>query len=135
MTNDFSIEFVFGLEFSSGLSSFPCQHDDIGQNESGDVSLTYFFHAALCGSGMLASTLLISAGPKPVTVLLCLGLEIPAGPTGPEKSVMGADELGLRSLGAASLAAVVEAMWDRRNTTQCVIDGGVVESLRKGRLC
>lgn len=33
---------------------------------------------------MLASTLLISEGPKPVTVLLCLGL-VMAGPTGPAK--------------------------------------------------
>ena len=28
-------------------------------------------HASLCPSGMLASMLLISCGPKPVTVLLC----------------------------------------------------------------
>lgn len=74
---------------------------------------------------MLASMLLISAGPKPVTVLLCLGLVIPAGPTGPLKSEMGADVLGLRSRGGASAAAVLEAMLDRQNTAQWV-DGGVV---------
>lgn len=34
-------------------------------------------HAALWGSGMLASTLLISCGPKPVTVRLCFGREMP----------------------------------------------------------
>lgn len=39
---------------------------------------------------MLASTLLISAAPKPVAVRLCLGREIPSGPTGPWMSVMGA---------------------------------------------
>lgn len=74
---------------------------------------------------MLASTLLISAGPKPVTVLLCLGLVIPAGPTGP-KSDMGADELGLRSRG---VVVVVEAMLGRQNTTQCV---GGAECKREG---
>jgi hypothetical protein len=63
-------------------------------------------------SGMLASTLLISCGPKPVTVRLCLGRVIPAGPTGPLKSVMGADELGLRSRAGRSVFAVVEAMLD-----------------------
>ncbi len=55
-------------------------------------------HASLCGSGMLASTLLISCGPKPVTVLLCFGLEIPGGPTGSWKSPMGAEVLGFLSL-------------------------------------
>jgi hypothetical protein len=39
-------------------------------------------NAARCGSGIEASTALISEGPKPVTVLLCLGLVKP-GPTGP----------------------------------------------------
>ena len=38
---------------------------------------------------MLASTFLISVAPKPVAVRLCLGREIPSGPTGPWRSVMG----------------------------------------------
>ena len=38
---------------------------------------------------MLASTLLMSAAPKPVTVLLCFGL-VNSGPTGPFNSEMGA---------------------------------------------
>ena len=39
---------------------------------------------------MLDSTLLISDGPKPVAVRLCLGLVTPSGPTGPFRSEMGA---------------------------------------------
>ena len=38
---------------------------------------------------MLDSTLLISEGPKPVAVRLCLGL-VNSGPTGPLSSEMGA---------------------------------------------
>lgn len=53
-------------------------------------------YASLNGSGMLASTLLISDGPKPVKVRLCLGRLNP-GPTGPCKSEMGAPTEGLRS--------------------------------------
>ena len=40
---------------------------------------------------MLASTFLISAAPKPVAVRLCLGREIPSGPTGPWISVIGVE--------------------------------------------
>lgn len=82
---------------------------------------------------MLASTLLISAGPKPVTVRLCLGLEIPAGPMGPLKSVMGADELGRRSRAGAS---VLEAMVGVARLVKCVMvllkGGGVCET---GKQC
>lgn len=46
---------------------------------------------------MLASTFLISAAPKPVAVRLCLGREIPSGPTGPWRSVIGAFVDGLLS--------------------------------------
>ena len=46
---------------------------------------------------MLASTLLISAAPKPVAVRLCLGREMPSGPTGPWMSETGADVDGLLS--------------------------------------
>jgi hypothetical protein len=46
---------------------------------------------------MLASTVLISCAPKPVAVRLCLGREMPEGPTGPLRSTMGADVLGRRS--------------------------------------
>lgn len=44
----------------------------------------------------LPSTLLISPGPNPVNVLLCLGLEMPAGPTEPWMSTIGADVEGRR---------------------------------------
>lgn len=54
-------------------------------------------YASLCPSGILASILLISCGANPVTVLLCLGREIPEGPMGPWKSVIGADVEGFRS--------------------------------------
>lgn len=60
-------------------------------------------HAALWPSGTLASTALISAGPKPVAVLLCLGLVMPGGPTAVWKSLMGEETLGLRSLGAEAV--------------------------------
>lgn len=60
-------------------------------------------HAALWPSGTLASTALISPGPKPVAVLLCFGLVMPGGPTAVWKSLMGEETLGLRSLGAAAV--------------------------------
>ena len=60
---------------------------------------------------MLASTLLISCGPKPVAVLLCFGLEIPGGPTGSCKSVIGAELDGLLSLVAVELVvAMIETV-------------------------
>lgn len=43
------------------------------------------------------STLLISPGPRPVEVLLCLGREMPAGPTAPWISTIGAPVEGRRS--------------------------------------
>lgn len=43
------------------------------------------------------STLLISPAPKPVKVRLCLGREMPAGPTEPWMSTMGAPMDGRRS--------------------------------------
>ena len=67
-------------------------------------------HAALWPSGTLASTALISAGPKPVAVLLCFGLVIPGGPTAVWKSLMGEETLGLRSLGGAEAVLDVSAM-------------------------
>lgn len=48
--------------------------------------------------GFSPSTLLMSPAPKPVKVLLCLGLEMPAGPTDPCMSMMGAPMEGRRSL-------------------------------------
>jgi len=63
-------------------------------------------HAALWPSGTLASTALISAGPKPVAVLLCLGLLMPGGPTAVVKSLIGAEVLGLRSRGAGAVVGV-----------------------------
>ena len=57
---------------------------------------------------MLASTLLISAAPKPVAVRLCLGREIPSGPTGPWRSEMGADVDGLLSRGLVAMVGCVK---------------------------
>lgn len=62
-------------------------------------------NAARAPSGIDASTVLISAGPRPVTVRLCFGLLTPGGPTGPAKSESGAEVDGLRSL-----VEVVDAM-------------------------
>lgn len=59
---------------------------------------------------MLASTLLISAAPKPVAVRLCLGREIPSGPTGPWRSEMGADVDGLLSRVWVAMVAVKKEM-------------------------
>lgn len=56
---------------------------------------TVFPAACNCNS---PSTLLISPAPKPVKVLLCFGREIPAGPTPPVMSTMGAEVEGRRSL-------------------------------------
>ena len=49
-------------------------------------------HASRCPSGMLASTLLMSWAPKPVTVRLCLGRLMPCGAIGPCSSETGALE-------------------------------------------
>ena len=53
------------------------------------IGLCGMTYASLCGPGILDSTLLISPGPNPVAVLLCLGL-VNSGPTGPLSSEMGA---------------------------------------------
>ena len=63
---------------------------------------------------MLASTLLISPGPKPVTVLLCFGRVKLAGPTGPLKSAMGALVEGRRSrAGAAAVAMLTTSIAEK----------------------
>lgn len=67
---------------------------------------------------MEASTLLISPGPKPVTVRLCLGLLIPSGPMGPFRSEMGAEVEGFLSL------VVVVAMVGQ---VACKTDDGQVQ--------
>jgi hypothetical protein len=69
-------------------------------------SLTNFLQASRWGSGMLASTLLMSLAPKPVTVRLCFG-RVMLGPTGPWKSAMGALVEGLRSRGDGATAAIL----------------------------
>jgi len=51
--------------------------------------------------------LLISEGPNPVDVLLCLGLLMPSGPTGPFRSEMGAEVEGFRSLVEVDVAMAV----------------------------
>jgi hypothetical protein len=53
-------------------------------------------YASLKGSGILASTALISNGPNPVKVRLCLG-RLKPGPTGPWRSDMGTPTEGRRS--------------------------------------
>lgn len=62
---------------------------------------------------MLASTLVISAAPKPVAVRLCLGREIPSGPTGPWRSEMGADVEGFLSRVWVAMIGVQEKVWER----------------------
>lgn len=42
-----------------------------------------------------------------MTVLLCFGLDMPAGPTGVVKSEIGADMLGFRSRMAAVVVAIL----------------------------
>lgn len=42
-----------------------------------------------------------------MTVLLCFGREMPGGPTGSWKSVMGAELLGFRSLAIGGAGAAV----------------------------
>jgi hypothetical protein len=59
---------------------------------------------------MLFSTALISPGPKPVTVLLCLGRVKFAGPTGPFRSAIGALVEGRRSRGEAEEAVAILRM-------------------------
>lgn len=54
---------------------------------------------------MLDSTLLISEGPKPVAVRLCLGL-VNSGPTGPLSSLIGALVEGLLSRVVVEVAIV-----------------------------
>jgi hypothetical protein len=57
---------------------------------------------------MLASTLLMSAAPKPVAVRLCFG-RLKPGPTGPTNVEMGAPMESFRSLGALSTVAAAAA--------------------------
>lgn len=47
-----------------------------------------------CMINNLPSKLLISLGPKPVAVRVCFGREMPAGPTAPWISTIGADVEG-----------------------------------------
>lgn len=63
---------------------------------------------------MLASTLLISAAPKPVVVRLCFGREIPSGPTGPLRSVMGADVDGFLSRVLVAMIGVKDLLEERK---------------------
>lgn len=129
MSDDFCVEFVLVLELGRRLLRASCQLRVVSCSESSP--LTYFFHAALWGSGMLASTLFISDGPKPVTVRLCLGRVMPAGPMGPLKSVMGADELGRRSRAGRSVTTFVSAMLGAYNTTPSMGDDVDVTVRRK----
>lgn len=62
---------------------------------------------------MLASTFLISLGPKPVTVLLCFG-RVNAGPMGPLRSPRGALVEGLRSRGEGFAAMLIVTIAEER---------------------
>jgi hypothetical protein len=74
---------------------------------------------------MLASTLLISLGPKPVTVLLCFG-RVKAGPTGPCKSPSGALVEGLRSRGEGFAAILMMSIAEKRELLrECRWERGV----------
>jgi hypothetical protein len=64
---------------------------------SGEVRNHRFEWATECK--YLPSTLLISPAPKPVKVRLCFGRAMPAGPTGPWRSEIGALVEGRRSRG------------------------------------
>jgi hypothetical protein len=88
-----------GSEGLGGLSNnqSPIPIWSVAMQLSWANKLTNFFQAARWGSGMLASTLLMSPGPNPVTVLLCFGLVKLAGPTGPLRSASGALVDGRRS--------------------------------------
>ena len=67
-------------------------------------------YAALWGSGILASTLLMSPAPKPVYARLCFG-RVKPGPTGPViREATGAPIEGLRSRGGRSAAGGVAMM-------------------------
>ena len=66
----------------------------------------------------------MSAGPRPVTVRVCLGRVTPGGPIGPCSSATGAVVDGLRSR-----FAVVVAMFARKGSR---IHKALVEDLNKG---
>jgi hypothetical protein len=78
---------------------------------------------------MLASTLLISPGPKPVTVRLCFGRVKLAGPTGPWSSERGALVEGFRSRGGGAAAIFRISIAEKRELLrECRCwrgDGGV----------
>jgi hypothetical protein len=93
------LEVFRGSEGLGGLPNSQCPIPiwSVAMQLSWANELTNFFQAARWGSGMLASTLLMSPGPNPVTVLLCFGLVKLAGPTGPLRSASGALVDGRRS--------------------------------------
>ena len=89
---------------------------------------------------MLFSTALISPGPKPVTVLLCLGRVKFAGPTGPLRSARGALVEGRRSRGDGVEVAILRmsiaekgellSEW-RCRTGEGGVEGRIVEEKRE----
>lgn len=102
MADGFLLEFFGSGEGFGGL--FLVSTKDMRNMQS--ATLTNFRQASLCGSGMLASTLLISLAPKPVAVLLCLGL-VKLGPTGPARSASGELMDGRRSRAGAGVVAIL----------------------------
>lgn len=105
------LEFILGLEACSRLSTVSgkpefrqdhCVHIFstcvVMSAQAPWVLETPAYASRMC-SGMLASTLLISPGPKPVAVRLCLG-RVKPGPTGPCSWEIGAPMEGFRSRGS-----------------------------------
>jgi hypothetical protein len=90
-----------------GLGVYAINVSEFRSSGTASMTRTNFLQAFLCGSGMLASTLLISLGPKPVAVLLCLGLVKLAGPTGPCRSASGELMEGRRSRAGAGVIAIL----------------------------
>jgi hypothetical protein len=105
---DVSIPQNLGLISLSDIHAFSncTTHHCPGQFQINHSQTRYGTYASRSGSGMLASTLLISVGPKPVKVRLCLGRLNP-GPTGPWRSAIGAPTEGFRSRRGSVTGTVV----------------------------
>jgi hypothetical protein len=78
---------------------------------------------------MLASTLLMSAAPKPVAVRLCLG-RLKPGPTGPTNVEVGAPIESFRSLGARSTAAAAIVRDSNYDSQRAVRIGAIDQEVR-----
>lgn len=84
----------------------------------------------------IPSTLLISPAPKPVNVRLCLGREMPAGPTPPVMSTMGAPVEGRLSLVGSRCCSVamVSSFLRKQQVNQPSISSHAKAGLSRGDL-